>query len=321
MKLYKYRGISPNLFKNYIDSLENEYLWLADVLSLNDKSDSVIYYDNEKELEVLENYYLENEIDILLKVLEKLISIPGIIDAIKKIPKNQIAEIIKLHKSGDQNQISDYLSFQGESQEKISEYLNVQNNAMEFLKSKENEALSVLQPILDFNNNVRSRLKIFSMSDSYDIASQWGTYADGNKGFCLEYDFSKIPDERIIKSLKQVEYVENREALSYKDFFLNALFSHDSKKEMINIFEKQLITKEMSWSSEREWRIILVDIENKYFINVVSAIYIDESIEHTDEAKQLIEIARHKNWKCFIRRLDSNMIKYNYEEKNFKKEI
>ena len=51
-----------------------------------------------------------------------------------------------------------------------------------------------------------------------------------------------------------------------------------------------LTTKEKQWEHENEWRLILVDVDNKFPVDLVSTIYFDESIEKGNELKELQEL-------------------------------
>ena len=58
MKLYNYRTITDKAnFDFYFKALEEGYLWFADIKSLNDESDSMIYYDRKKEKNSLKSIF------------------------------------------------------------------------------------------------------------------------------------------------------------------------------------------------------------------------------------------------------------------------
>ncbi len=69
---------------------------------------------------------------------------------------------------------------------------------------------------------------------------------------------------------------------------------------------KQLITKNNEWLKEKEWRIIVNSDGNGHEFNVdlVSAIYMDESIYNTIQASELIQLANERNWTVYIRRIN-----------------
>jgi len=98
------------------------------------------------------------------------------------------------------------------------------------MEKKEIELAEKDEPLAKFNSTLRKKMKIFSMSDSYDIPSMWGTYADGNRGFCIEYDFSKTNDENLIRNLRKVIYLDKRKSLPYIDLFENLIYGIDVEK-------------------------------------------------------------------------------------------
>lgn len=98
------------------------------------------------------------------------------------------------------------------------------------MEKKEIELAEKDEPLAKFNSTLRKKMKIFSMSDSYDIPSMWGTYADGKRGFCIEYDFSKTNDENLIRNLRKVIYLDKRKSLPYIDLFENLIYGIDVEK-------------------------------------------------------------------------------------------
>lgn len=310
MKLYKYKSIK-NGFENSLSSLKENYLWLANVDSLNDPMDSIIYYDQEKQIEILQEYYENNEETVIVGLLEKL-PVPGLVDALKLLPKEQIKYMISLFKHNDNEVIKNAIIAQGGT-EYHSDVLFMQLSKInDIFESKETELTDALLPILDFNRTYRDKLKIFSLSERFDVSSMWGLYADNNRGFCIEYDFSKVTDKDILKNLRQVKYIDERTALSYKDLFIGSLLSQDPKTNMTELLEEQILTKDASWSAEREWRIVMTNVPNKLYIDIVSAIYIDESIKDTQEGKQLIQLANGRKWNILIRSLKLDKTGYSY---------
>lgn len=73
----------------------------------------------------------------------------------------------------------------------------------------------------------------------------WSHYADGHKGFCLEFDTTFYPFQGLEINIQGVhykkEYPSTRSAL--------AIFG--------NIWIDPLITKSSEWAYEREWRLIV----------------------------------------------------------------
>lgn len=303
------------MLPKYLESLREGYLWFADVLSLNDKSDSIVYYGGEKENNEFKQYYVEHELDLILAILERFVPIQELKDSLSTLSKDTIMEMICIIKKSDK-EIYDYLISKGVPQEHIDKYFEIINQFKPFFEIKEKKFAEKMAPITNFNDTLREKLKVFSMSDSYDIPSLWGTYADGNRGFCIEYDFNKMKDKNILDNLRKVTYLEKRTALSYIDLFKNLIFKDDAKDKIARMFEEQLLAKDSSWSSEREWRVVIADHDNKYFVDLVTAIYIDEFIEYSNDSYDFINLAKLKGWKVFIRRLAEDFVTYQYDKIN-----
>ena len=75
----------------------------------------------------------------------------------------------------------------------------------------------------------------------------------------------------------------------------------------------QLLTKQEKWKDEKEWRLFLCNVENKFFADIVSAIYMDSSMIDTDNGKKLLALAKERNWDVYIRKLNYIGTKHVYE--------
>jgi hypothetical protein len=65
----------------------------------------------------------------------------------------------------------------------------------------------------------------------------------------------------------------------------------------------QLMTKQADWAFEREWRIMLANLEdNKVAIDLVSGIIIDERVLVTGESKKLISLCKERDWTVLVRK-------------------
>ena len=64
----------------------------------------------------------------------------------------------------------------------------------------------------------------------------------------------------------------------------------------------QILTKQESWAHEKEWRLVLCETDNRLFVDLVSGIYMDESMMETANGKKLIELAKAKNWTLYYRK-------------------
>lgn len=84
----------------------------------------------------------------------------------------------------------------------------------------------------------------------------------------------------------------------------------NSRKEYFD----QLLVKDKSYNFEREWRIVLARVGQKFFADLVSAIIIDESVINTSKAKKLVELANRKGWNVIERKLNVLKTCYLYEQ-------
>ena len=63
----------------------------------------------------------------------------------------------------------------------------------------------------------------------------------------------------------------------------------------------QIITKDITWEHENEWRIVLGNIDPKVFIDIVSGIIIDRRSLNDTNAKKLIDLCMQRGWNIKVR--------------------
>lgn len=94
---------------------------------------------------------------------------------------------------------------------------------------------------------LQSRVGILSLSESADHPLLWAHYADSHRGFVIEFDVQheyfdrRRSDKDELYHLRQVKYAK-RSSLG------RTLFDLDG--------DDLLVTKHLSWSYEREWRML-----------------------------------------------------------------
>ncbi len=75
------------------------------------------------------------------------------------------------------------------------------------------------------------------------------------------------------------------------------------------------MTKQEDWSFEKEWRIMLTNLEdNKVAFDLVSRIIIDERVIETKEAQQLIDLCKERKWGVLIRKTQYINVAHKFEE-------
>ena len=120
--------------------------------------------------------------------------------------------------------------------------------------------------LLDFS---RSKCGIFSLSKKVDNELLWAYYADGHKGFCIEYDLDIIMEsynyELIYKdgrfeSMPLVYQIEVTYQNSFPKFTRSIMDRCIEKNDFTKLLECTIGTKSENWVKEDEVRLVF----NKY---------------------------------------------------------
>ena len=284
--------------------MEEGYLWFADVPTLNDPQDSIIYYDKEKEGQFLLDYFKVHKVEILDALLENTLSaIPGAVEQKNKLSDQDILEIMTCCETGKESQ---FLESKGANKIQLEQYGKIKQEFLNKMEPIFKEIEPKILEILNFNETFRIKIKVLSLSSDFDNKHLWEKYSE-NFGFCIEYDLEKIkhlpePERKHLKELKQVIYTDEREHFSWLPVFL-LMFGVGNKellsKELEISLETQLITKDQKWLQESEYRFFNNE-KNRVYADLVSSIYLHENIIGTDEGNRLIELARKRNWNIHV---------------------
>ena len=175
--------------------------------------------------------------------------------------------------------------------------------------------IGMFRQILD----LRNQQHVLSLTTSYKKDSMWAYYCD-NKGVCVEYDFSKIntlAEKRAFLNTQKVRYGKKKK-VSYSNIFKLAFTGDkDERIKADKLTMDQLLTKDRSWATEDEWRVLFFDKGNELGIKVpadiISAIYIDYSILYNKKTKLIIKYAKENNWNVYVRFFDELNNEYRYE--------
>lgn len=146
----------------------------------------------------------------------------------------------------------------------------------------------------------------------------WSHYADQHKGFCIEYDLSRIdfanyetmyPPSMVdvafgglFKCNYQAKTIILPKTLIFKSFSGNKL----SLKEKIRLEKQKILsflTKSTAWSYEHEWRLLVKDEYSKIFNHLISfpyvnAVYMGCRMSQADK-ETIIRIAQRNNFKIY----------------------
>lgn len=144
----------------------------------------------------------------------------------------------------------------------------------------------------EISENVDKQYRVGSLCTDYKNRLMWSHYADGHKGFCIEYDFSK--ECEAIKDILVLPVVYSKERIKFP---WNVAFADDKDNPKVKLEGTyatllSLLTKDEVWKYENEWRVIVLGTSGIENIKMppISCIYIGAlcSIENKNK---LIKIA------------------------------
>ena len=85
------------------------------------------------------------------------------------------------------------------------------------------------------------------------------------------------------------------------DYIMKGQTDQEEYKSISYDMMLKLLTKKAFWDYEKEWRILLFNIENKLYADLVSGIIIDDRIIGIDNGKKLLELCEQKGWTVTVR--------------------
>lgn len=224
-KLYKYRP-----FNEYSKSaLNSNQLWFSSPQNFNDIFDTQVNFNPG------------------LSIVDDL-SVDQVLNNVEAIKEGLIDE-----KKQYEQKISNPITFEEHLRKMFAEVQKMYPNQIP------DELCEVLQEILDkycnemvsrMSGHLRSGYSVLSLSANENNNLMWSHYADAHKGFCIEYDFSKLAidhDRRRMcypvlyrkNPINVSRYLNNRD-VSFNNFF--------------GIYA--CLTKSVEWEYEKEWRIV-----------------------------------------------------------------
>ncbi|HZV69559.1 MAG TPA: DUF2971 domain-containing protein [Saprospiraceae bacterium] len=124
--------------------------------------------------------------------------------------------------------------------------------------------------LTEIRNRDFSKIGISCFTEKFDDLLMWAHYADGHKGFCLEYDTSQEP----FSKLHKVNYVKSVPKLNSNKFL-------DGSEEPSGIVEAYLTTKYIDWSHEQEWRVLHKEMYKVIYLlpSALNAVYFGSKMD------------------------------------------
>lgn len=164
----------------------------------------------------------------------------------------------------------------------------------------ENEVKNFLKDIdvSKLINSFKQDVKICCLSEEVNSMPMWTHYAQNHEGMCIEYDFSKIDyKNRFSKYLFPVVYKTERYNITN---ILKDLINDKTEDAAYMLFFMMQI-KHISWSYEKEWRIIFKskELHNNMRLPIKpSALYL--GLNCSSENMEYIKKIAHNTIECPI---------------------
>lgn len=279
--LYKYRP-----FDNFaIDMVENRYVYLCPAEKLDDPSECKVDFS------VQDYYHLESGtiklkcIDLILNMIkpysteENFQKVRNIVFRIAT-PSGMVRRNFLLDASCEiqelvpETDITPLINFLGSIPEKLDD-----------TKIKEQ-----LENLLSLAYYARQGMGICSLSELKNSKEMWNNYADGEKGYCIEYDLQGYEN---VNLLFPVVYQDNRETnivMNMVAAFIGQMVVGMSYGQIAadrSQYIRMFLTKDTKWIYQKEWRL-LGDANYKLSAPSIHAIYLGKNMDGQNK-KQMID--------------------------------
>ena len=186
--------------------------------------------------------------------------------------------------------------------------------------------------------SIAGRYSLACFCEENTSSIMWGHYADGHRGFCLEYDFSKVvndcnctcgsnkkyccPHLMLSNSIAPVIYSAERfdASAGFMSIIMNSLAQMVIPGVQEYYFDpfigtKILLTKSLDWSYEKEWRLFhqygADDYKEHRLLTKLkpTAVYLGALISPNNR-DQIIDICKNKGIPCRQMIMDFASSKY-----------
>ena len=269
-----------------------------DVLSKSEKLNAFLKYAYEfcdSEDAVID--YLKQHMDVLYEFLDIIIN-ESQINAALKITKEFLPEIQNalttndlLKMSENNYSVSDFAHSFGinDDSDEIDQIIRLSNTLQPENMENAEKAEQMLNLAKEaLAQKLNETFKIGCLSTSPKKRLMWSHYADGHKGFCIEYDFKNAPKDLLPLP---VIYSQKRPLIPW-EMALNQ--SAETKSKCILQMIIGLLTKDKEWEYEEEWRILISSSEDSNLKIPISAVYLGAEISE-DNKNRVVEICNQKN--------------------------
>lgn len=145
--------------------------------------------------------------------------------------------------------------------------------------------------------DIDNMYRVGSLCTDNKNSLMWSHYADGHKGFCVEYDFNAYSDELENCAILPVIYEKERVKFPWIVAFSDEVEDEELKTKAAYTQILSLLTKDDIWKYENEWRVIspcCMSTNENIKMPPISCIYVGALCNIEDKMK-LYKIAKEKN--------------------------
>lgn len=298
-RLYKYQSVSVQSLRN----LKRNSIYFSSPINFNDPYDCLLSFDYEAlSEEIVKGICIKScNNGAYAFLIDRLFN--------DEITRSELVELYKMEANGLLNFDQDLMSKLGvDAAGYYNEIIKMINdeNIFNIFKKEAIGALSekanfvVKKEMENIRNGTSAQIGVCCFSEVYDSLLMWAYYADGHKGFCLEFDTSDSAFAKIHK----VEYIESIPKINP-----NRIFNSDSGYNI----ELNLMTKSSAWNHEREWRAIHKEKNKEYIygLNALLGVYFGANIDLADlEIICLIVKGQNPNAKFYRMQKDEEGFKF-----------
>lgn len=232
--LYKYTKAKYGL-----KTLKNNLIKMSNLDELNDINEGKIVYNSDdlfncKNNDIAKVFIETSDFNLSISDKKNIISCENPLDELTKILYNKY----NINKDYD-----DFRIFMFETYN-------------EFLKNY----------VKEFNNNLKRKNCVVSLSEDNKNEVMWAHYADDFKGVCIEYKLNNKNSTKFNKKDKDNLFKEDIflnefcfpiEYVNDSDFTEDLRFLYNINKNKLRLLEEPLLKKTKKWEYEKEWRIII----------------------------------------------------------------
>ncbi len=146
-----------------------------------------------------------------------------------------------------------------------------------------------LQDAFEWQRKIRREQRgIACFSEHFDDIMMWSHYADGHRGFCLEFDTLIMP----FSTAKQVSYRDTFPSVPVNLLFADHAAGHDDSDNEL-LLDAFVLTKAPCWSYEREWRVMHMEASKLYTYgyHALTGLYFGAAMPN--EQKEIISLVLH----------------------------